>query len=317
MIDRPVVFLSSTMRNLRHLRETVGASLEQLGYEPVLMDRNPRSRQGYLSIKQMCLENVASADILVLVLDGTYGQPVEGEWLVKSEFYHAKTHGKPSYVFVAEDAINKFELACRHPKRSPKTYDLHPEVFRFLQELQASWKFTYRDVAQLAHQIQLRLAEHFAELLRGKSEAALIRVAHLVEKMNSLYRDGNYVQALLACGEVLRIDNDSADALLTRAVCRVRLHGMHDARAIKEGIADCSRVLSRDDKNYRARYNLANFKLLSADHKPSDVRADLRVLFGDFPEYEIYFKNDAEFSRMLRLRENWEQGGPRRRRPKA
>ncbi|HJQ31496.1 MAG TPA: DUF4062 domain-containing protein [Pyrinomonadaceae bacterium] len=305
--DKPLVFLSSTMHNLKQLRIEIGKKLEGLGYGVRVAEWDFPATPG-LTIGEVCLGHVEKCDILVLIIDGNYGSiSLDGDWLVRSEFMHAKRQRKAVYIMVEQKAWDFYQLALKHPKNKPDDYGIHAEVFRFLKELQdgQQWIHPFPTVNDLIEKLKKEFSAHYAVLLRSNSNALLIRTAHLLEQMHNLYRQKNHVQALLFAEDVLRIDSDNPEALVTRAVCKIRLHGLTHIKSIREGIEDCNRVLANNPRDYRAKYNLANFKLLSPDHDPSDVENELAELYKKFPEYEFYFKEDNEFKQMLDLRKCW------------
>jgi len=316
MSEKPVVFVSSVIRTLRDLRSALSTELTRLGYEVVIAEGAAMTVEPNTSIHDICLTNVERCDIFILIIDRARGSLVDGEWLVRSEYLHAVRKGKAVYVLVKRDAWIALELAVSNPrKNSEKYYGVPESVISFLAELNAAesrWIIHFDSAEDLLDRVKTQLVAYFARLLRTRSEALWIRTAHLLEHMHSLYRQGTYVQAVLTCEEILRIDRHNAEALLTRAVCRIRLHGLDHRDSIAQGIADCETVLHNDGRNYRAMYNLANFKLLSPEHAPAEVRADLEKLFAEFPEYKFYFESDAEFRRMLEIREMWSTSSSKR-----
>lgn len=308
MPDKPVVFLSSTISPLKELRAAITEKIEELGYEVRVAEYDFPAPPN-MPVSERCLQNVDKCHILILIIDGSYGTPVNGEWLVRSEFLRAKDRRKAVYVMVEEHAWDRYNLAKGRPEvDSLDIYKIHPKVVSFLREIEESgqdWIRTYNNEKDLGRKLKEQFSAHYAELLHSQSEALLIRAAHLLEQMHYLYRQKNHVQSLLFAKEVLRIDPDNPEALVTGAVCRIRLHGLSEVEYINQGIADCTRVIDKNPRDYRARYNRANFKLLSPKHSISEVEKDLKDLYKDFSEYESYFENDPEFKQMLDLRKSW------------
>lgn len=314
MPDKPVVFLSSTLRSLRTLRSTLEDKIRGLGYDFSFAECDFSPPPG-LSIAEECLRKVDECDILVLIVDGTYGTPVNGEWLVRSEFARAKRQRKAIYVVVQQQAWYGYQLATKHADVAPDNYEIHPEVVRFLREIEHGgrhWISPFETERDLTEKLKEKFAADYALLLRSRSGALLVRTAHLLEQMHNLYRHKNHVQALLFAEDVLRIDPDNSEALVTRAVSRIRLHGLSHTESINEGIKDCEQVLANNPRDYRARYNLANFKLLSPEYDIPDVEAELEKLYSEFPEYRFYFAEDGEFKRLMDLRKSWSRQKKRR-----
>jgi tetratricopeptide (TPR) repeat protein len=311
MTDQPVLFLSSTIASLRDLRTALEEELEKLGYRSTITDGTPPPDPSS-SVEETCLRAVESCDILVLILDKEYGTEVNGKWLVKEEFHRAQETGKPSYVCVRTPLWTIYETwqrAGRPTVDVEAAYGINEKVLRFLDEITVSaehWILRFERAQDLAGLLRESLAAYFARLLRTRAQTSILRVAHLVEMMNDSYRQGKHVQALLACEQILRLDKSNVEALLSRAVCKIRLHGLNDRQALQAGIQDCLRVLDLDPHNYRARYNMANFKLLCSNHTVQEVEHDLSVLFKEFPEYKYYFDQDKEFRVLIDLRKEWE-----------
>jgi tetratricopeptide (TPR) repeat protein len=307
MSDKPVVFLSSTMDSLRDLRSAIRQRIEELNYEVSIAEINFAVLPNQ-SIPEACLRNVEQCDILVLLVDRNYGTPIKGEWLVRSEYLRAKQLNKAVYVMVEHEALRDYHKANKHPNVDPAAaYGIHEEVVKFLKEIEdrGEWILPFDGPVDVAQKLTKQFSANYAALMRAKSYALLTRTQHLLLQMHILYRQREFVPALLLAEEILRIDRDNPEALVTRAVCKIRLHGMNDVKSIKAGILDCERAIAMNPNDYRARYNLANFKLLSPAHEAKEVRRDLRKLFKEFPDYEFYFESDVEFKRMLGLRRNW------------
>jgi hypothetical protein len=296
------------MSSLRQVRISLEERIEGLGFEVAFAEYDFDAPPD-LSISEACMRNVERCDILVLIVDGSYGTPLKGDWLVRSEFMRAKRLHKAIYVMVDYDTWRDYNRAVKHPDADPEHhYEIHPEVVRFLREIASSgdhFIHSFRTEKDLFDILKKQFAVHYAKLMRTRSEALLFRTSHLLEQMHNLYRQTIYVQALLFAEEVLRIDKDNSEALVTRAVCKIRLYGLDDLKSIREGIEDCNKVVANDPHDYRARYNRANFKLLSPEYDISQVEEDLKELYLEFPEYEFYFKEDKEFNRMMRLRKSW------------
>lgn len=73
---RPRVFVSSTHYDLKHLRSSIENFIEQLGYEPVLSEKDSIAYLPDAPLDESCYREARNSDIFVLIVGGRYGSPM-------------------------------------------------------------------------------------------------------------------------------------------------------------------------------------------------------------------------------------------------
>ena len=104
--QRPVVYVSSTYRDLSEHRATLKASLERAGFDVESMERYPAFDERPLD---RCLEDVARSDVYVLLLAHRYGSRVPTQnpldpplSITEREYRHAIACGVPCLAFCVD-----------------------------------------------------------------------------------------------------------------------------------------------------------------------------------------------------------------------
>ncbi|OAF10997.1 hypothetical protein AYJ54_08675 [Bradyrhizobium centrolobii] len=70
---RPRVFVSSTYYDLKYIRGGLEAFIKQIGYDPILFEKGDIPFHHDSLLEQSCLQEIDTADMLVLIIGGRYG----------------------------------------------------------------------------------------------------------------------------------------------------------------------------------------------------------------------------------------------------
>ena len=70
---RPRVFASSTYYDLKHVRASLEAFIESLGYDAVLSEKGNVAYNPEIPLDESCYREVLNTDIFVLIVGGRYG----------------------------------------------------------------------------------------------------------------------------------------------------------------------------------------------------------------------------------------------------
>lgn len=113
---RPRVFVSSTYYDLKHLRSSLEAFIERLGYEAVLSEKDRIAYLPDVALDESCYREARSSDILVLIIGGHYGSEVSAaqekmpkktkefydryDSITKTEYLNASTKGIPTFICI-------------------------------------------------------------------------------------------------------------------------------------------------------------------------------------------------------------------------
>ena len=69
----PTVFISSTVDDLRHIRDAVRATVEEVGYQPVMSEYGEIGYMGGDAAEDACYRTVPGCQLVVLIIGKRYG----------------------------------------------------------------------------------------------------------------------------------------------------------------------------------------------------------------------------------------------------
>ena len=72
---KPRIFVSSTYYDLKHIRNSLEAFIDNLGYEAVLFESGDIPFHHDVPIDESCYVEIQTCHMLVLIIGGRYGSP--------------------------------------------------------------------------------------------------------------------------------------------------------------------------------------------------------------------------------------------------
>lgn len=182
---RPRVFVSSTYYDLKHLRSSIENFIEQLGYEPVLSEKDSIAYLPDAPLDESCYREAKSADLFVLIIGGRYGSAASDqprdlrndfydryESITKREYDSACERDIPTFILIEQavdaeyqtylnnkdnrsikyahvDSVNIFHLieSIRDKQRNNpvKLFSRYSDIESWLRE---QWAGTFRELIQ-------------------------------------------------------------------------------------------------------------------------------------------------------------------------
>ena len=115
----PIVFVSSTCYDLRHVREDLKNFFEDnYGFQAMLSEFESFPVDPCKGTFENCIENVdKAADIFILIVGNRYGHITDsGKSITNLEYLHAKAKGIPIYVFVDKQLYNLLKIEIQKYK---------------------------------------------------------------------------------------------------------------------------------------------------------------------------------------------------------
>ncbi|TXT36348.1 MAG: hypothetical protein FD135_4345 [Comamonadaceae bacterium] len=119
---KPRVFVSSTHYDLKHVRASLFAFIEELGYESVLSEKGAIAYTHDRPLDESCYREAKAADIFVLIIGGRYGSEASGnvrtsdkdfhtryESITKQEYLAAIDEDIPTYVLIEKGVYSDYE----------------------------------------------------------------------------------------------------------------------------------------------------------------------------------------------------------------
>ena len=148
---RPRVFVSSTYYDLKHIRASLDAFINSLGFEAILSEKGEIAYRHDIPLDESCYREVRTVDLFVLIVGGRYGSPRSGQSredpsffdrydsVTKLEYKAAVEQDIPVYVFVERAVYAEYQTFLRNSTRRDIEY-AHVDslnVFRLIQEILA------------------------------------------------------------------------------------------------------------------------------------------------------------------------------------
>lgn len=193
------VFVSSTARNLQDLRAELRHYLSELGYRPILS-----SSEGFpdnypeLEPWESCLPVLGSCFVIILVIDGKYGESsawpnfekIFGKEPISpthAEYRYAHRLRKRMLVFIRNEIMNFYESyrstfkkvnddinECRKLLEKTLPDGIQFETLQFIDEVKTArpipWIKTFADVTEIKSEIQKKMLNELAEIFLIKSK---------------------------------------------------------------------------------------------------------------------------------------------------
>ena len=134
----PNVFISSTMRDFSDLRAQLHRFVKELGWCPVMAERESFPIDGTQTPAENSRANAReNADIFVMIVGARYGSidPETNKSITHLELLEARSRGVPAYVFVNRDVLAQLDVWKSNPQADyPDVVDT-PRLFEFIASL--------------------------------------------------------------------------------------------------------------------------------------------------------------------------------------
>lgn len=235
LMAKPRVFISSTYYDLKYIRGGLEAFVKQMGYDPILFEKGDIPFHHDTLLEQSCLQEIESADMLVLIIGGRYGSlsKDDRELLEKSpdkffgkirsvtqkEYEKAKEKDIPIFAFVDGQVLAEYNT-YKANKETPqinyafvddvKIYELIDDIYsqrrnNFLKE--------FSKLEDLTSWLRDQWAGLFSEFLRQRTN--LTRFRNLEEQIRDMRQ---LVESLRTYNEaILRsVDEKGSKEIISR-----------------------------------------------------------------------------------------------------
>lgn len=166
---KPVVFVSSTCYDLKHVREELKSFFEEnYGFHTMLSEFDSFPIDPCKGTFENCIENVdKSADIFVLIIGTRYGYITDsGKSITNLEYLHAKEKGIPIYVFVDKQLYDHMKIWRSNKDANFTTVVDNPKIFEFVSEIydeSKQWIYTYDSVRDIKMALKQQLGLIFCD----------------------------------------------------------------------------------------------------------------------------------------------------------
>jgi hypothetical protein len=152
---KPRVFVSSTYYDLKHIRNSLEAFIDRLGYDSVLFESGDIPIHHDVPLDESCYSEIQNCHMLVLIIGGRYGSPASDSGAIdvklldeackkynsatKKEYETARERDIPIFIFVEKNVLAEYQTYKENRKKTDIKY-VHVDgvnVFRLLDEILA------------------------------------------------------------------------------------------------------------------------------------------------------------------------------------
>lgn len=169
----PNVFICSTVKDLRYLRDAIRPVIQEIGYIPRMSEYGDLGYDPFSSVENSCYEAIKECHIAVLIVGKQYGEPrSNGLSTTHNEFRAARKCQIPIITLVDREVLTIKEIY--DDNKAEKGINIrsmdHPEkTFSFLKEIIDSpinnAYLDFSDVGNALNHIKNQLAHMFGKFL--------------------------------------------------------------------------------------------------------------------------------------------------------
>jgi hypothetical protein len=191
----PNIFISSTIADLKYLRDGLRDAVADLAYNPVMSDHG---EVGYLNpstATASCYRSVKQCQIVVLIIGKRYGYiDGEGVSVTHKEFRAAKEHEIPTITFVESQVLSYKEVYEADPSAtmwdSFKGMDHPREIFALIDEITSSPTYNglipFTSVAEAQRILKAQIADFVGERLNETIRPIRSEVQEVLAEIKTL-----------------------------------------------------------------------------------------------------------------------------------
>jgi hypothetical protein len=108
----PRVFVSSTLYDLRYIRENLKFFIRTLGYDPVLNEEGTIFYDPRAHVQDACLTEIPNCQLFILVIGGRYGSSFKDsdKSITNTEYTEAVRHKIPIFALVEHGVLADYQL---------------------------------------------------------------------------------------------------------------------------------------------------------------------------------------------------------------
>ena len=189
----PNVFISSTIDDLRYLREIIRSTIVKIGYNPVMSDYG---EIGYLpshSAEESCYLAVQDCQLVIIIVGKKYGSLGKNGFSITHNEYLTAKENKISIIFLVDKEVLILEKVFN--ENLNKSIDLpgidNPELlFSLIDDFKNSEVnngfLTYSDSSDIAKLLKRQFALIFSDSLKSKTESERSKLKEIYKEISTI-----------------------------------------------------------------------------------------------------------------------------------
>jgi hypothetical protein len=163
------IFISSTCYDLSQLRADLHDFISGIGHQAVMSEHSSFPIDPDNDTIENCIQNVATADLLILVLGNRYGHKIDsGKSITNTEYLYAKQNGIPVYIFIYKPLISILPIWKGNKNADFSSSVDSTKVFEFVDELRnnnKSWCFDFEKAQDIVPILKVQFSHLFKQSL--------------------------------------------------------------------------------------------------------------------------------------------------------
>jgi hypothetical protein len=189
----PRIFVSSTIKDLQHVRDAIRELIAELGYQPAMSEHGEIGYLPEVSAADACYREAQDCDFGILIIGKRYGDDHRNNISVTHNEYRTLAGKVPLITVVEKDVLSYRAVFKANPKSPPATFPGmdHPEkTFGFLDEVSNSPRNNgiseFKHIGEARTFVRLQLAHLFGNLLRNTYDPLKGEVKDILAEVRSL-----------------------------------------------------------------------------------------------------------------------------------
>lgn len=178
----PTVFISSTIEDLHHVRDAVGETISELGYQPIMSEHGNIGYMNDTAADVACYQSVKDCQLMILIIGKRYGSKTyySGSVSVTEHEYDTCMEHKPRLITFVDGMVLHFKKVFDESPEAKKVQypgmDNAAATFAFINKVMhapvRNAIIPFSSVSDVRFQLKQQLAVLFHDLLDEHANSA-------------------------------------------------------------------------------------------------------------------------------------------------
>lgn len=191
---RPNIFVSSTIKDLQHLRDSIRETISELGYTPIMTDYGDVGYLPLVNVEDSCYLSVGECQITVLIIGKRYGsRSVNGFSVTQNEFATSKLLKVPVISLIDEEVLTFKRVFDANPHATLTAFpgmDDPPATFSFINDIAQSAVnngfVLFNNASDARVKLKCQLAHLFGDLLKKNFDPMKGEIRDVLSEIRTL-----------------------------------------------------------------------------------------------------------------------------------
>jgi hypothetical protein len=189
----PNVFISSTIKDLKYLRDIVRNTIEELGYNPIMSDYGEIGFLPSQSAEESCYTAIKDCQLVIVIIGKTYGNKGKnGYGITHNEFNTAKEEKVPIIFLVDKEVLIMQKVFQQNPNSELTLPDFDDPklLFSLIDDFKNSEQnngfLPFTDTTDISKLIKKQIALIFGDLLKSRGDQEKNRIKDIYTEISTI-----------------------------------------------------------------------------------------------------------------------------------